>query len=59
MLLDQRLKKKKVAENKFGQVGRSQIIECYGLWRNLDFYSKSNGKLLRVWDREWHDEIHL
>ena len=40
-----------MAGNEFRQIGRGQITECCGSWRNLDFYSKSTGKLLRVWDK--------
>ena len=29
-------------------------------WRDFDFYAKAfNGKLLRVWDKEQHEQIHL
>ena len=38
--------------DKFGQVGRGQIIECWGSLRNFEFYSKSNWMLLRVSARD-------
>lgn len=50
------LRHKRMARNEFRQIGRGQITECCGSRRNLDFYSKSSGKL-RVWDREGHDEV--